>query len=101
MIKAKDIIDLIYQTADHNVKLNEHILETIPDAVEGSAKYVEQWASCISRDIGLVDNKDELYERLFREVILNAFRMKVLTAYLDETDRQMELDLDDQFNFTN
>ena len=34
MIKAADIIDLIYQTADHNVTKNKHLLESIPDAVK-------------------------------------------------------------------
>jgi len=101
MIKAADIIDLIYQTADHNVSLNKHLLDSIPDAVEGSTSYINQWATCIARDVGLVEDKDDLYERLFHEVILNAFRMKVLTAYLDETDRQLDLDIEDQLNFTN
>ena len=100
MLTTDDILQSVWRTGAYNLHHNVDLITDLPTAVEGADYYLENFSSSISRDINSVDDKDQLFQSLVKHQKETAYFLRVLTHYIEETDRQMELDLDEELGLT-
>ena len=92
-VNANTVLEFIEATAELNIANNIFNFNEPEDGTAMANQYLEQYSSCIARDIGMVDDLDELKEELeFAMGKLN-YLAKVYQHYLDETDRHQECQL--------
>ena len=98
MHNTEHILENILENAKHNITKNIEHMDCIHDARECAESYLEQKATLISRDINNTTDKEELINALQHQVIGNAFVLYVCLHYLEEAERQVELDQEPSFS---
>ena len=82
MVTTDDIMDGLYHTAEHNLRRNREVIDSIETAVMASNQYLDQYASSIARDVACCTDKNQLYNTLRDEVIEAAVSHQVSLAFI-------------------
>ena len=104
MHTTDDLMQAVLNTASVNIKNNlEDVYVDLDDVVELCDGYLEQYASCIVRDILAVEDKHELMAALRMQALGNFYMFRVLSAYINhlEVINDVEADgtLDEIINY--
>ena len=90
-INSRQILECIVDTAQKNLALNDDFIIDIEDAEFIADGYLTQYKSAIARDVNQVDDLEEFDSVLCHQAMLAIVLSKVLTEYLVEVRRQIEL----------
>lgn len=95
MYTTHNLIESIVESAIRNIDNNFHLIDGIADAAEAAESYLKQYSSVIARDVSMVDDRREMITAFTKQILANAYIFKVLCHYLQEAERQEELEVED------
>ena len=87
-----EILSTIMLNMDLNLEKHSNFVESPFHSSMLACHYIDSCGSNISSDINRCEDREELKKRLQSEIIEATYGLEVLHAYLDEVDRQIELD---------
>ena len=85
----------VLENAKRNIVNNCKDLECVEDAQEMALTYVTEYASAIASNINQAEDKQELAMCLEHQILGNAFVLQVCCKYLEEVERNMELEVEE------
>ena len=99
MHRTEDLMQAVLDTASVNIKNNlEGAYADLDDVVELADGYLEQYASCITRDILAVQDKHELMGALRMQALGNFYMFRVLSEYINQLEVIDEVESDESLN---
>lgn len=87
-----EILSTIMLNMDLNLEKHSDFVASPFHSMMLAGHYVDSCGSNISADINRCSDRKELRKKLESEIIEATYGLEVLHAYLDECDRQLELD---------
>ena len=99
MTTTEDLMQAVLNTASVNIKNNlEDAHVDLRDVADLADDYLEQYATCITRDILSVKDKDKLMGALRMQAIGNFYMFRVLSAYINQLEVIDEVESDESLN---
>lgn len=97
-LSTESIMTAIVMTAKKNILNNIENIETPDDVIEMAENYLNQYSSRISFDIARAEDRDELAADIELMHIEAQALSLILGHYLEEIERQEELETEDHLN---
>ena len=99
MPTTKDLMEAILKTASVNIENNlDDAYADLEEVYDMAEQYTSQYASCITRDIMMVQDRNELMSALRMQALGSFYMFRVLTDYIHKLEVINEVEGEESLN---